>query len=562
MESPTIMEPFQPTGSAVVDIQDDCANNIDGDLINSSLPPAATVSLFDNDDDEEEDDETDNDDDGDVAPNDNNVRATSLLSDTGENSISTMRIPPSEPPPPPPTSDVVESYSIDIPEGHVESHSNINCISNELNDEDRIKRLRHRLLQIYEDRRICHMRQRRCDNLLQELQTTCQIRQHEQHRLYDDYIGHTGTYHTTTSTTTTTDSHSITHASQYWNVTASDAFMIVLEHGNTIASINGLRLGAIVTLTVPSSSSLSSSSSSSQPPHNPVATTPNGTNPLSYSSQVKNEGSNSSSNQNISTTPIRLNRIISTSTTETLSSMKAATTTMKSSPQPASIMKYKIPWAEINAALGQVAVLITTMEHNLQYYTPSHTNSKNQNAKHTSSHTLLFKHEFVCMGSTSKIGVRKPTSSNISGAASNTNINFYNLYYTEENTIFHMLLNTKKRNFDVALQLLFSCVYEICNVIQDRDRTVYIPYEMNMKQWTIANVPITYFNTTATNNNDPNASVTNIHEPAEQWTRAMKYLLSNLKHAMSYRGIGLWNVNSTSTDTTNTAAISHPDQNY
>jgi hypothetical protein len=149
--------------------------------------------------------------------------------------------------------------------------------------------------------------------------------------------------------------------------------------------------------------------------------------------------------------------------------------------------------------------------------------------------------------------VRKPSSSSTTGGAT---INFYNLFYTEENTIFHMLLNTKKRNFDIALQLLLGSVYDLCKIIHDRDRTVYIPYDMNLKQWTIANIPITYFSGPTTSDSrsnsaaNGNTNATNVHEHDEQWTRAMKYLLSNLKHAMSYRGIGLWNVINTAATTT------------
>ena len=63
-------------------------------------------------------------------------------------------------------------------------------------------------------------------------------------------------------------------------------------------------------------------------------------------------------------------------------------------------------------------------------------------------------------------------------------------------------------------------------------------------------MPITYFSghSTKNNNNKTTDNAASMYEHAEQWTRAMKYLLSNLKHALSYRGIGLWNVEA-ATDT-------------
>jgi Apg6 BARA domain len=506
------MEPFRPSAGDT-GIQD-------GD-VSSSI--RSTVSLLDDDDDDDDEDGSIND----VETDHNNIGVTYDLNDAERRSIPAS--PPSQPPPPPP-SDVLSFSELPVVEITENSQSHP---MDAINDEERIQQLRHRLLQIYQERRKFHTRQMQCDDLLQELQITHNIRQHEQQRLLTEYMRYKGGTNDTASgpnDASTATSHAIT-LSQYWNVTASDAFMIVLEHGNTIASINGLRLGAIVTLTIPPSQRHHTTPNSNQT----TITAGGTTTTTATATPTHSNGSH-------------IQSAVTESTTSSSSASLRTTTTVKLQPPLPTAMtvtatKYKIPWAEINAALGQVAILITTMEQNLQRYDHA------PNTKHLSSQGLLFKHEFICMGSTSKIGVRKSTSSNTAGATLN-NINFYNLFYTEENTIFHMLLNTKKRNFDIALQLLLGCVSDVCKIIHDRDRTVYIPYDMNIKQWTIADIPITYFSG-STNNDTTNT--TNVHEHAEQWTRAMKYLLSNVKHALSYRGIGLWNV-VTANDTTPTTA--------
>lgn len=494
------MEPFR-TNAGDTGIQD-------GD-VSSSIRP--TVSLLDDDD--EDEDGSNND----VETDHNNIGVTYDLSDAERRSIPAS--PPSQPPPPPPSG--VLSFS-ELPV--VDTTGSQSHPIDDIKEKERIQQLHHRLLQIYQERRKIHTRQMQCNDLIQELQITHNIRQHEQQRLLTEYLRYKGGTNDTTSSpndSSTATSNAIT-LSQYWNVTASDAFMIVLEHGNTIASINGLRLGAIVTLTIPPPQRHQTTPNSNQ-----TTTNTGGTTTATTATPTQTNGSHIQSAVTESTT---------TTTSSSSASLRTTTTVKLQPPLPTAMTvtatKYKIPWAEINAALGQVAILITTMEQNLQHYYHA------PNTKHLSSQGFLFKHEFICMGSTSKIGVRKSTSSNTAGATLN-NINFYNLFYTEENTIFHMLLNTKKRNFDIALQLLLGSVYDVCKIIHERDRTVYIPYDMNIKQWTIADIPITYFSG-PTNNDTTNT--TSVHEHAEQWTRAMKYLLSNLKHALSYRGIGLWNI--------------------
>jgi len=142
-----------------------------------------------------------------------------------------------------------------------------------------------------------------------------------------------------------------------------------------------------------------------------------------------------------------------------------------------------VPWAEVNSALGLVALLLSTLQHK----------------PHSGFH---FKNEIVAMGSTSKIGVRRGDS-----------ITYYDLF-TDDN--FHFF---GKRNFNIALTGLVRCVAEAEEAVQERDRTIALPHSIDASshgEMTIGGLPIAY---------GPNG---------EQWTRAMKYLLIDIKWLVAF----------------------------
>ena len=150
---------------------------------------------------------------------------------------------------------------------------------------------------------------------------------------------------------------------------------------------------------------------------------------------------------------------------------------------PAANATITVPWAEINSALGLVVLLLSTL----------------MNKPHSG---FRFKNEIVAMGSTSKIGLRR-------GAA----VTYYDLF-TDDN--FHFF---GKRNFNIALTGLVRCVAEAEETVQDRDRTIALPYAIDASphgEMTIGGLPIAY------------------GPGGEQWTRAMKYLLTDLKWLVAY----------------------------
>jgi hypothetical protein len=150
----------------------------------------------------------------------------------------------------------------------------------------------------------------------------------------------------------------------------------------------------------------------------------------------------------------------------------------------------KVPWTEINAALGQVALLLSTLEKLLR---------------------IKYRHEILPQASTSKIRIGNSTGT------------YYNLYYSENS----FQLFFARRNFNMALDSLADCVVDAANAIQTQDRTITLPHVMtNNKNGSattmIGGLPVVL---------QPDGGV--------EWTKAMKYLLTNIKHLMTFEVLSL-----------------------
>lgn len=155
----------------------------------------------------------------------------------------------------------------------------------------------------------------------------------------------------------------------------------------------------------------------------------------------------------------------------------------ESSQVPTTETTISVPWSEVNSALGLVALLMSTLQHK----------------PHSGFH---FKNEIVAMGSTSKIGVRRGDS-----------ITYYDLFTDDS---FHLF---GKRNFNIALTGLVRCIAEAEETVQERDRTIALPHPIDASsrgEMTIGGLPIAY------------------GPDGEQWTRAMKYLLTDIKWLVAF----------------------------
>jgi hypothetical protein len=143
----------------------------------------------------------------------------------------------------------------------------------------------------------------------------------------------------------------------------------------------------------------------------------------------------------------------------------------------------KISWTEINAALGLVALLLCCLAEK----------------PHCG---ISFLHDIYPMGSTSKIGLRRGET-----------VTVYNLCSDDSFSIFG------KRNFNIALQTLIQCVADAAQAIQRRDRTIALPHMIDFTQagdMRIGGLAVAF-------------GVDGV-----EWTRAMKYLLTDLKWLVAY----------------------------
>lgn len=149
----------------------------------------------------------------------------------------------------------------------------------------------------------------------------------------------------------------------------------------------------------------------------------------------------------------------------------------------------KVAWNEINAALGFLALLLSVLEQK------PHSGIK-------------YQFEIVYQGSTSKIGVRRGES-----------LTLYNLHSDDGFQFFG------KRSFNTAIQCLVQCVMDAAESIQKRDPTISLPHAIERPargEFTIGGLLLSF------------------GVDGTEWTRAMKYLLTDVKQLMVFRGFGMW----------------------
>jgi len=347
--------------------------------------------------------------------------------------------------------------------------------------EERNQALRQRLGQLQAQRRRTHQQQRSSHGLQHELQhQLTAVTQQQQHAL---------------QTLVSCRNHRLRlqeelHRAERWNVLSSDAFHIDVN-SDGCATINNLRLGGCVVTTT----------TQQQQQQVPTAVSTPNTAPSAAAGFFSFVGVGHSS------PPPPPAPLPHQSTTEQFTTVR-------------------IPWREINAALGQVALLLSVLEQSLAVPPSNNNNEATATAKQQ-----LFRYELQVLGSTSKIGVRTARAS----AATS----FYNLYFAQEG--FPQLF-FGKRNFNTALTYLADCVQSAAELLQQRgDGTMVLPHAIettsannNNSNNTCGGLSIHYFNLSHT------AAAESEDEHLQEWTRAMKYLLTNVKHLMVYRGVGLW----------------------
>lgn len=136
-------------------------------------------------------------------------------------------------------------------------------------------------------------------------------------------------------------------------------------------------------------------------------------------------------------------------------------------------------WKEINSALGYVALLVSQLERMVP------------------DDGGILQYKVHAAGSNSKIGSISATIQ-------------ANLFFAEEN--FHFF---SKRNFNNGLGQLLAHIKDLASILRQLDPTIVLPYEMDADAKTVAGVSLLWV--------DESTS-------SLDFTRSMKYLLTNLKH--------------------------------
>lgn len=162
----------------------------------------------------------------------------------------------------------------------------------------------------------------------------------------------------------------------------------------------------------------------------------------------------------------------------------------------------RVSWPEINSSLAMAALLLVTLQQK------------------PNSGFVFKTHEIVPMGKHTKIGVRQPN-----GKPSI----MYNLCYDEDSFGTFLQLG-RYRNFNTALSGLFMCLLEAAEAASQRDKAIVLPHPIQVNSGgdiVIGGLPITFGAT-------GRISVTNSVPDGEQWTRAMKYFLTDLKWLVTF----------------------------
>ncbi|CAN0524070.1 unnamed protein product [Ectocarpus sp. 12 AP-2014] len=132
-----------------------------------------------------------------------------------------------------------------------------------------------------------------------------------------------------------------------------------------------------------------------------------------------------------------------------------------------------VDWQEVNAGVGQAAIVLVTVAMAMG--------------------VEFTKYLIAPCGSFTKI------------ARSEDGRVLYSLHTDESFSLF------PRRNFNFALKAFLHCLGEVGDHVQEHDPTLRLPYHIKEKEGTVGGLPVA------------------LGSSYEDWTRALKYMLTNLK---------------------------------
>ncbi|KAL7437917.1 hypothetical protein ACHAXH_006049 [Discostella pseudostelligera] len=231
--------------------------------------------------------------------------------------------------------------------------------------------------------------------------------------------------------------------------------------------------------------------------------------------------------------------------------------------------KVLIPWNEINSALGQVLLLLYTLQHlphsgiSFQRHvllpcgsaskigivkkqstttslTPS-SSGKQSNERRTITALAAYKDDVQTdtLNSISDPSSKRTTQLSRPSPHSHPpgNVTWYNLYHYEENGSLLSIGYYARRNFNIALEGLLHCIAEAFLVVEKRDMALAAPYTMIIDGIIVGKDVHDKEEFTSVNNCEASVGGLPIaYDPAkgEEWTMVCKYLLTNLKWLVTY----------------------------
>ncbi|KAK1736141.1 autophagy protein 6 [Skeletonema marinoi] len=226
--------------------------------------------------------------------------------------------------------------------------------------------------------------------------------------------------------------------------------------------------------------------------------------------------------------------------------------------------KLVVPWSEINSALGQIVLLLYTLQNtpfsgiSFRKYVlqPCGSFSKigllKGNAAQTASSPQRPKNErrritalTAYLDTDNNPSATKPDDStrihskpifSPRAAPLPHEVTWYNLHHYEENGSILSLGYYARRNFNTALEALLFCIAETCLVVEKRDMALAAPYTMRVDGLVVGKDAYLEGSNTKSDGEATVGGLPFSYDPGdgERWTLACKYLLTNLKWVMAY----------------------------